>query len=155
MFYFSFQFGDWTPGKKVTFMSNYTKAMTEIYRDTLKNKTLTVVTILGEPYCMEVDDESGNKTGNERFEGYCVDLIKEIAQILEFKYIIKVVEDGVYGKRNERGEWNGMIKELIEGVCVFYFCSFKFENFNLISVFFLLLLLLESGYSCGRFNYYV
>lgn len=27
-------------------MSNYTKAMTEIYRDTLKNKTLTVVTIL-------------------------------------------------------------------------------------------------------------
>lgn len=95
-------------------MSNYTKAMTEIYRDTLKNKTLTVVTILGEPYCMENDDE--NRTGNDRFEGYCVDLIKEIAQILEFKYVIKVVEDGVYGKRNERGEWNGMIRELIEGV---------------------------------------
>lgn len=37
--------GDWTPGKHVTFMSNYTKAMTEIYRDTLKNKTLTVVTL--------------------------------------------------------------------------------------------------------------
>ncbi|XP_046915372.2 glutamate receptor ionotropic, kainate 2 [Dermatophagoides farinae] len=106
-------FGDWTPGEKVTFMSNYTKAMTEIYRDTLKNKTLTVVTILGEPYCMEAEDE--NRTGNDRFEGYCVDLIKEIAQILEFKYVIKVVEDGVYGKRNERGEWNGMIKELIEG----------------------------------------
>ncbi|UXI22280.1 uncharacterized protein NH340_JMT08223 [Sarcoptes scabiei] len=106
-------FGDWTPGEKVTFMSNYTKAMTEIYRDTLKNKTLTVVTILGEPYCMENDDE--NRTGNDRFEGYCVDLIKEIAQILEFKYVIKVVEDGVYGKRNERGEWNGMIRELIEG----------------------------------------
>ena len=39
------QVGDWTPAKRVTFMSNYTKAMTEIYRDTLKNKTLTVVTI--------------------------------------------------------------------------------------------------------------
>ena len=93
-------------------MSNYTKAMTEIYRDTLKNKTLTVVTILGEPYCMEVDD-SENRTGNDRFEGYSVDLIKEIADLLEFKYQIKLVEDGVYGKRNERGEWNGMIGELI------------------------------------------
>jgi hypothetical protein len=38
--------GDWTPLEKVTFMSNYTKAMTEGYRQTLKNKTLTVVTIL-------------------------------------------------------------------------------------------------------------
>lgn len=63
---------------------------------------------------MESEDE--NKTGNEHFEGYCIDLIKEIAQILEFKYVIKLVDDGVHGRRNERGEWNGMIKELIEGV---------------------------------------
>lgn len=39
------QVGDWTPQDKVTFMSNYTKAMTEGYRQTLKNKTLTIVTI--------------------------------------------------------------------------------------------------------------
>lgn len=106
--------GDWTPAKRVTFMSNYTKAMTEIYRDTLKNKTLTVVTIPGKPYCMEVED-SETKPINERFEGYCIDLIKEIARILEFKYVIKLVDDGVHGRKNERGEWNGMIKELIEG----------------------------------------
>lgn len=64
---------------------------------------------------MEVEE---NRTGNDRFEGYSVDLIKEISELLEFKYTIKLVEDGVYGKRNERGEWNGMIRELIEGVSV-------------------------------------
>lgn len=37
--------GDWQPHKKITFMSNYTKAMTEIYRESLRNKTLTIVTI--------------------------------------------------------------------------------------------------------------
>ena len=64
---------------------------------------------------MEVED-SETKPINERFEGYCIDLIKEIARILEFKYVIKLVDDGVHGRKNERGEWNGMIKELIEGV---------------------------------------
>ena len=64
---------------------------------------------------MEVDGAE-NKPVNERFEGYCIDLIVEIARILEFKYIIKLVDDGVHGRKNERGEWNGMIKELIEGV---------------------------------------
>lgn len=37
--------GDWHPEEKITFMSNYTKAMTEIYRESLRNKTLTIVTI--------------------------------------------------------------------------------------------------------------
>lgn len=37
--------GDWQPQEKITFMSNYTKAMTEIYRESLRNKTLTIVTI--------------------------------------------------------------------------------------------------------------
>ena len=53
---------------------------------------------------------------NERYTGYCVDLIKAIAQVLEFKFTIKLVEDGKHGRKNERGDWNGMIKELIEGV---------------------------------------
>ena len=64
---------------------------------------------------MEVEDAE-NKDPNERYEGYCIDLIKKIAGILEFKYVIKLVDDGVHGRKNERGEWNGMIKELIEGV---------------------------------------
>lgn len=40
----------------VFFMPNYTKAMAEGYRQTLKNRTLTVVTKIGSPYAMEVDN---------------------------------------------------------------------------------------------------
>lgn len=40
----------------VFFMPNYTKAMAEGYRQTLKNRTLTIVTKLNSPYSMEVDD---------------------------------------------------------------------------------------------------
>uniref|UniRef100_A0A8C9NRM7 Glutamate receptor n=1 Tax=Serinus canaria TaxID=9135 RepID=A0A8C9NRM7_SERCA len=52
--------------------------------------------------------------GNDRFEGYCIDLLKELAIILGFSYEIRLVEDGKYGAQDEKGQWNGMIKELID-----------------------------------------
>ncbi|NXQ89814.1 GRIK3 protein, partial [Nyctibius grandis] len=52
--------------------------------------------------------------GNDRFEGYCIDLLKELAIILGFTYEIRLVEDGKYGAQDEKGQWNGMIKELID-----------------------------------------
>lgn len=54
--------------------------------------------------------------GNDRFEGYCLDLLKELSNILGFIYDIKLVPDGKYGAQNDRGEWNGMVKELIDHV---------------------------------------
>jgi hypothetical protein len=45
-----------------------------------------------------------------RYEGYSVDIINEISQILGFNYTIKLVEDGAYGSYNKHtGKWNGMI----------------------------------------------
>ncbi|NXC48712.1 GRIK3 protein, partial [Penelope pileata] len=52
--------------------------------------------------------------GNDRFEGYCIDLLKELAVILGFSYEIRLVEDGKYGAQDDKGQWNGMIKELID-----------------------------------------
>lgn len=40
--------------------------------------------------------------GNDRFEGYCIDLLKELAHILGFSYEIRLVEDGKYGTRTTR-----------------------------------------------------
>lgn len=54
--------------------------------------------------------------GNDRFEGYCIDLLKELAHILGFSYEIRLVEDGKYGAQDDKGQWNGMIKELIDHV---------------------------------------
>uniref|UniRef100_A0AAV2KHU5 Ionotropic glutamate receptor n=1 Tax=Knipowitschia caucasica TaxID=637954 RepID=A0AAV2KHU5_KNICA len=53
--------------------------------------------------------------GNERFEGYCIDLVKELAAILGFHYEVRLVEDGRYGVLDEAtGQWNGMVRELID-----------------------------------------
>uniref|UniRef100_A0A8D1YJX8 Glutamate receptor n=1 Tax=Sus scrofa TaxID=9823 RepID=A0A8D1YJX8_PIG len=52
--------------------------------------------------------------GNDRFEGYCLDLLKELSNILGFIYDVKLVPDGKYGAQNDKGEWNGMVKELID-----------------------------------------
>lgn len=46
--------------------------------------------------------------------GYCIDVLESIREEMDFEYEIIEVEDGQYGVMNEKGEWNGMIKELIE-----------------------------------------
>lgn len=55
-------------------------------------------------------------TGNDRFEGYCLDLLKELSNILGFTYEVRLVADGKYGAQNDKGEWNGMVRELIDHV---------------------------------------
>jgi len=59
-------------------------------------------------------DSSKRLTGNDVFEGYAIDLIKEVADTLKFNYSFKWVDDHKYGKRDkETGEWNGMMGELL------------------------------------------
>lgn len=55
--------------------------------------------------------------GNDRFEGYCIDLLKELSSILGFRYEVRLVEDGKYGALDEStGQWNGMVRELMDHV---------------------------------------
>lgn len=69
-----------------------------------------------EPYTMRKESWE-QLDGNNRFEGYCVDLIKEIAKKLNFKYIIHIAPDHKPGKyNNDTAKWSGMIGELINGV---------------------------------------
>ncbi|KPP59304.1 putative glutamate receptor, partial [Scleropages formosus] len=59
-----------------------------------------------EPYTMSKDNQ---------LEGYCMDLLAELAKKLGFKYNVHLVKDGAYGHLDERGHWNGMIGEVIRG----------------------------------------
>ncbi|KAL3230276.1 hypothetical protein MRX96_048497 [Rhipicephalus microplus] len=52
--------------------------------------------------------------GNDRFEGYCVDLLHEISATLGFRYQLKLVRDGTYGTRDSQGRWNGIMRELVD-----------------------------------------
>lgn len=58
-----------------------------------------------------------NYEGNDRYEGYCVDLAYEIANHIGIKYKISIVPDGKYGARDPDTKiWNGMVGELVYGV---------------------------------------
>lgn len=81
----------------------------------LENKTLIVTTLLNEPYTM-LKQSGSKKDGNERYEGYAVDLIYELSKLLHFRYQFTEVKDKAYGSQNETtGEWNGMIGEVKRG----------------------------------------
>ncbi|XP_028986320.1 glutamate receptor ionotropic, kainate 3 [Betta splendens] len=81
--------------------------------DSLANRSLIVTTILEEPYVM-LKKSDKELRGNDRFEGFCIDLLKELAGVLGFTYEIRLVPDEKYGSQDEKGQWNGMVRELIE-----------------------------------------
>lgn len=54
------------------------------------------------------------------FYGYCVDLINDIQNIMNFEYELYEVPDGKYGNMDARMNWNGMIRELIEKVVLIF-----------------------------------
>lgn len=55
--------------------------------------------------------------GNDRFEGYSIDLIDGISKIIGFKYVFELVPDGAYGSYNpETKKWNGLVKQLLDHV---------------------------------------
>lgn len=61
--------------------------------------------------------EDKNLTGNARFEGFCIDLLKSIAVQVGFQYAIKLVPDHMYGVYDpETKEWNGIVRELMDKV---------------------------------------
>nr|XP_053638564.1 glutamate receptor ionotropic, kainate 2-like [Cherax quadricarinatus] len=60
-------------------------------------------------------ETSVQMTGNDRYEGFCVDLIQEISVVLGFNYTIRIAADGAHGKCDEQTRsWNGMIGELLD-----------------------------------------
>lgn len=51
-----------------------------------------------------------------QLEGFCMDLLSEIAKKVGFKYKVQLVKDGAYGRQEESGNWNGMVGEVVRGV---------------------------------------
>lgn len=90
------------------------------------NRHLNVTTKLEAPYVM-YKEPVNNETlvGNDRFKGYCVDLLDKISKICGFNYTIKLVEDGLYGAFVD-GKWNGLVSELIEKVLSLSYCMIRF-----------------------------
>ena len=72
------------------------------------------MTVLSDPYTMlKTDAVSLGRSGNDRYEGFAVDLILEIARIVDLDFTITLVTG--YGSRRADGSWTGMIGEILEG----------------------------------------
>ncbi|XP_029168400.1 glutamate receptor ionotropic, kainate 2-like isoform X5 [Nylanderia fulva] len=100
--------GEWKSGSGI----NVTD-LDAFYETTATNITLVVMTREERPYVMVKEDK--NLTGNARFEGFCIDLLKWIAGQVGFQYAIKMVPDHMYGVYDpETKEWNGIVRELME-----------------------------------------
>ncbi|GIX90783.1 glutamate receptor ionotropic, kainate 3 [Caerostris extrusa] len=83
----------------------------------LEHRKYTITTILNKPFTM-LKNSPKKLIGNERYEGFTIDFIDELSQILHFSYEIRVVADGKYGVQvdKQNNVWNGMVGEVLSGV---------------------------------------
>ncbi|KAM8733164.1 glutamate receptor 1a isoform X2 [Acanthopagrus latus] len=105
--------GYWNEDEKYVTTASFMRGSNETYG--LQNRTYIVTTILESPYVM-LKKNHEQLTGNDKYEGYIVELAAEIAKHVGYQYKLKVVSDGKYGARDpETKMWNGMVGELVYG----------------------------------------
>ncbi|XP_044740754.1 glutamate receptor ionotropic, kainate 2-like [Chrysoperla carnea] len=101
--------GTWDPANGVRRTISEEDSLAQ-YSAALRNKTFKVASRIGEPYLMW---KNKSAEGNERFEGYAMDLIHEISKLIGFKYEFYITEK--YGSLDKKTKtWNGLIKELLD-----------------------------------------
>eukprot|EP00058_Branchiostoma_floridae_P005508 XP_002590996.1 hypothetical protein BRAFLDRAFT_119091 [Branchiostoma floridae] len=84
----------------------------------LSSRHLQVVTIAAPGFVevSDVDQEGNVLTGNDRFQGFCMDLLAWLSSELGFTYSLYAVSDGEYGRyREETGNWTGMVGDVVSG----------------------------------------
>lgn len=134
----------WDPVIGVNYTRSPGEVYTEISRS-LQNKTIVVAARVGMPYLkfkyaraphiyrIEFEqykiinhsfdivyrepEEGEYLEGNNRYEGYSIDLIDSIAKILNFQYRFDLVPDNKYGGYNKvTKKWDGLVKHLLDRV---------------------------------------
>lgn len=101
--------GQWK-GSNLTFA----EARRSLIDDDMK-KVFKVTSRFGEPYFINRTSEKV-LTGNEKYDGFVVDVMEEIAKIINISYIFHPVKDNQYGSYVEaKDRWNGMVGEVMYG----------------------------------------
>ncbi|KAM7308024.1 glutamate receptor ionotropic, kainate 2 [Ixodes scapularis] len=105
--------GTWDATRGIHYRQNYSSLYQEVALS-LRNKTFRVTTILSEPYVMLKSGSKTTASEGDRLEGFCIDLLREMALLLGFRFEIRLVRDSAYGVSNEHGEWNGLVREVMD-----------------------------------------
>nr|QMS80359.1 ionotropic receptor [Histia rhodope] len=53
--------------------------------------------------------------GDPVYEGYCIDLIQKLSEVMEFDYEIVTPKSGSFGRKLPNGTWDGLIGDLARG----------------------------------------
>ncbi|XP_071819367.1 glutamate receptor ionotropic, kainate 2-like isoform X2 [Apostichopus japonicus] len=108
------QIGYWSVYSEKHLTLNPTSAI-DMSNSNTANRTYIVATITETPYVMLKKVQSGVEfeNNNDRYEGYCVDLLKLLAQRINFNYELNPIKSRIYGTDNGKGEWDGLIGELM------------------------------------------
>ncbi|XP_015173134.1 PREDICTED: glutamate receptor ionotropic, kainate 2-like [Polistes dominula] len=105
--------GDWYSTNSIRWVQKSGLPANEI--KVLQDKHFIVLISLTYPYGM-YKESPDLRTGNDRYEGFAVDIIDEMSKQLGFNYTFEVQEDNVYGSlQKTTGEWNGMIRKIRDG----------------------------------------
>ena len=65
---------------------------------------------------MRLVPDHDKREGSAKYEGYCVDLIEEIAQDLGFQYELYLTPDNQFGAQDDNGSWDGLVQQILVGV---------------------------------------
>ncbi|XP_064072284.1 glutamate receptor ionotropic, kainate 2-like [Vanessa tameamea] len=80
----------------------------------MTNRTFAILIAMNKPYIMK-KQSSDRLFGNDRYEGFCIELIDRLSKLLHFNYTFVEQMNGAYGVRNKTtNQWNGMMRRLMD-----------------------------------------
>ncbi|BFZ15989.1 hypothetical protein BsWGS_19028 [Bradybaena similaris] len=74
-----------------------------------------IVVVEERPFVMKRKPPFDSLEKNEEFEGFTMDLIKKLSEVLKFQYTVYQSPDNQYGTNFSDGTWDGMVGEIIHG----------------------------------------
>lgn len=104
--------GNWTPSRG--FNEILVERVNAEHNFSIPGKTLIVTSIESPPFLMFKKPSPDGKPyiGNDKYEGYCVELAEHLKRIIQMDYVFRLVKDGNYGQKLPNNTWDGMIGEL-------------------------------------------
>ncbi|KAK8780357.1 hypothetical protein V5799_018301 [Amblyomma americanum] len=112
----AFKVAEWSDTKGFEPVVKPPKPLVNETEELNKDRVYLVQSVLDKPYLMVKDSGDGpERTGNDRYEGYCKDLMEAIAKELQIKYELKAAEETAYGRRDHKvqGGWTGLIGQVV------------------------------------------
>jgi len=90
-------------------------SLQSVLAHSIGGRDLTVVTAEHEPW-LKLKDDSDSREGNDRFEGFVMDLLHLLENRTGSRFEVSLQEDGRYGALDENtGRWSGMIGSVMSG----------------------------------------